>query len=953
MEDISHIYQGKKFKSAEEELAFLRDVISKKESKIINEKTLEHIEQGGVNPESVKNEYESSGHREKVISSEIQTYTNTPHDTVLHEHFQMPENQVQEIVLELTPETHDKQIEMLISRIYSEGILNVIQAVKAMRNPHLDDDFHRFLVQYIKQGLPTPGLRESAPEAKALKKVLYEVSLPEKSEDDKPKTLKELISSMEQFYSGMLSVSKTHGAGEENQFAIEIAASEGSEEFVFYVSIPVDYKQLFEKQFLAVYPDAKIFEKKDDYNVFNPSGIAVCSVAELDRNEVYPIKTYEAFDLDPLNVILNSFTHIRKDGEGAAIQLIINPASDYYTKQYKQAIDEIRKGTKVKEAIDIRHTFGGQMTKALGEVSKGIFKELTKKDNEKKNDTPKPIDDITVEQMTQKISSPIVEVNLRVIASAENRQRSEQIIGDIESTFNQFENSLGNTIKFKRLKEGSESSSLMHKYTYRIFDPDTSLPLSLKEINTLVHFPGESVLAQPQLKQTKSKTAPAPFDIPVSGLELGINRHRNTEVAVHMGKEDRLRHFYTIGQTGTGKSTFLRKMIIQDIKNGEGVCFIDPHGSDVQDILSHIPKDRFDDVIYFDPSQTDRPMALNMLEYNRAFPEQKTFVVNELFSIFQKLYGAVPESMGPMFEQYFRNATMLVIEDPDSGSTLLDVSRVMSDKAFRDLKLSRCRNPIVVQFWKEIAEKAGGEGALQNMVPYITSKFDVFLANDIMRPIIAQEKSSFNFRELMDSKKILLVNLAKGKLGDINSSLIGLILVGKILMAALSRVDSFGKDMAPFYLYIDEFQNITTPSIATILSEARKYKLSLTMAHQFIAQLDEKIKDAVFGNVGSMAVFRVGAEDAEFLEKQFAPAFGAHDLMNIDNMNCYLKMLSGGKPIKPFNIEFTWPSAGNLRIVEGLKELSSLKFGNEREIVEAEIMQKYQKKQMPPQAAIV
>jgi hypothetical protein len=272
----------------------------------------------------------------------------------------------------------------------------------------------------------------------------------------------------------------------------------------------------------------------------------------------------------------------------------------------------------------------------------------------------------------------------------------------------------------------------------------------------------------------------------------------------------------------------------------------------------------------------------------------------------------------------------------------------MAVKSFRDMKISKCKNPIVVQFWKEIAEKAGGEGSLQNMVPYITSKFDVFLANDIMRPIIAQEKSSFNFRDIMDNKKILLVNLAKGRLGDINSSLIGLILVGKILMAALSRVDSFGKDMNPFYLYIDEFQNITTPSISTILSEARKYKLSLNIAHQFIAQLDDNIKDAVFGNVGSLAVFRVGAEDAEYLQKQFEPVFTSNDIMNIDNMNCYLKMLSGGKPTRPFNIEFTWPAPGNKKIVDKIKELSYLKFGQDREEVEATIMEKYKKEPVVP-----
>jgi hypothetical protein len=298
---------------------------------------------------------------------------------------------------------------------------------------------------------------------------------------------------------------------------------------------------------------------------------------------------------------------------------------------------------------------------------------------------------------------------------------------------------------------------------------------------------------------------------------------------------------------------------------------------------------------------------------------------------------------GPMFEQYFRNATMLVIDDPESGSTLLDVSRVLADKKFRDLKLSKCKNPIVLQFWQEVAEKAGGEASLANMVPYISSKFDMFLSNDIMRPIISQEKSSFNFREVMDGKKILLVNLAKGRLGDINSHLIGLIIVGKILMAALSRVDSIGTPMNPFYLYIDEFQNITTSSISTILSEARKYKLSLTVAHQFIGQLEENIRDSVFGNVGSMVAFRVGAEDGEFLEKQFAPDFKAADIMNLDNRNAYVKLLLHGKTARPFNLETLPPPAGNPQIVEKLKELSYLTYGAEQRIVEAMLAEKYKK----------
>jgi type IV secretory pathway TraG/TraD family ATPase VirD4 len=301
-----------------------------------------------------------------------------------------------------------------------------------------------------------------------------------------------------------------------------------------------------------------------------------------------------------------------------------------------------------------------------------------------------------------------------------------------------------------------------------------------------------------------------------------------------------------------------------------------------------------------------------------------------------------------MFEQYFRNAVLLTIDHPESGSTLVDVSRVLSNKTFRDLKLSKCTNPLVTQFWTEVASKAGGEASLANIVPYIVSKFDNFLANDIMRPVIAQEKSSFNFRELMDSKKILLVNLSKGRLGDINANLIGLILVGKILMAALSRVDSIGKDLPPFYLYIDEFQNITTDSIATILSEARKYKLSLNIAHQFIAQLDDKTKNAVFGNVGSLAVFRVGAEDAEYLEKQLSPVFTAKDIMNIDNYNAYVKMLAKGLPQKPFNIRVPAPEKGRAEIIEKLKELSYLSFGRARADVESEIMAKYKKEESKP-----
>ena len=918
------------FSTPEEELAFLRNQIAEKEKQL--------AEKG------------HELHRPNVINETVEAYKKQFPEQVLTKDFRMTEMHKEAIVLDLTPEPHDEKMGELLGLLQEKGILNTIGVVERLNNPHIEDDFHRFLVQYIRQGLPEKVLPEKNPLVRSLEYVLYEVSLPDVKKEDDEKGLKEMISSMEQFYSGMLSVEDPRNKGDYHM-SIELAVSTGSEESIFYVSVPKSKSDLFEKHILSIFPHARLFEKKDDYNIFNEEGFSAGSYGKQLRNSIFPIKTYDQFDYDPLNVLLNTFSKIERADEGAAIQIIFNPAGEYYVKRYKEALKEINKGVPLKKAIDIRHTLGGEFLKAGKEFALDLLKDLgPKTGNKEDKDKPKPIDESAVENIKHKIESPIVTANMRIIASAKNRSRALDILSEIESAFNQFDNTMGNAMKFERQEKG-KLTNLFREYSFRLFNKEHQMPLNIKEVTSLLHFPTVAIKDSPYLKKSKAGTAPAPLGLQKEGILLGLNKDRNVETKVFMGKEDRLRHFYTIGQTGTGKTNFMKNLIIQDIKNGDGVCMIDPHGSDIQDVLANIPPERYEDVIYFDPSYTPRPMALNMLEYDPRFPEQKTFVVNELFSIFQKLYGGNPESMGPMFEQYFRNATMLVIEDPETGNTLLDVSRVMANKAFRDLKVSRCKNPIVVQFWKEIAEKAGGESSLANIVPYITSKFDVFLANDIMRPIVSQEKSAFDFRDIMDNRKILLINLAKGRLGAINSNLIGLIFVGKILMAALSRVDSFGKDMAPFYLYIDEFQNITTDSISTILSEARKYKLSLTIAHQFIAQLDEKIKDSVFGNVGSIAAFRVGAEDAEYLAKQFEPTFTASDIMNIDNYNCYLKMLSGGIPVKPFNIATLASPKGNPELIDKLKELSYLKFGRERDEVEDAIAVKYQPVKKPETVA--
>jgi hypothetical protein len=719
---------------------------------------------------------------------------------------------------------------------------------------------------------------------------------------------------------------------------IEITNPVGVKHFAVYVSVYEKIKDIFEKQLRAIFPSSKLIVQKDDFNVFVPLGSHLVYSAELKEIGVKPIKTFDQFQVDPLDTLLGVFTKLEQMTDAACVQFIIRPGKGFYTKNYVKALPKVEKGEKpdelyMRDRLVDKFIYGtNKVFKNIAEVASSLQSGTDEKDSSQEKKT----DQFLIQGIQEKPKHQIYSVNIRLVASSSNEHTAQSIASEIKSSFDQFVHPTGNQIKWHHHEKDIKRA--IHEFVYRKYNPQYEMPLNIAEIATIIHFPSENKETTAQLKRLAMTTAPAPFDIEHNqGVVLGYNEHAGTTMNIVMEPSDRLRHMYVIGQTGTGKSTLLKDLIIQDIKNGEGVCFIDPHGSDIQQILSTIPPERLEDVIYFDPSNTSRPMGLNMLEYDIRYPEQKTFVVNEMMSIFNKLFD-MKNAGGPMFEQYFRNATMLVIDDPDTGNTLLDVSRVLSNQEFRNLKLSRCKNPTVVQFWTEIASKAGGEASLANIVPYITSKFDVFLSNDIMRPVIAQRHSSFDFRKVMDEKKILLVNLAKGRLGDINSNLIGLIIVGKILMAALSRVDSLGKDFPPFYLYIDEFQNITTDSISAILSEARKYKLSLCVAHQFIAQLQENIRDAVFGNVGTIASFRVGAEDAKFLETQFAPRFGQRDIMNIENLNFYIKMLNKGIPVEPFNVHLMPFQQYDLSRVEDIKQLSYLKYGRDRNEIEEEIM---------------
>ncbi|OGY46180.1 MAG: hypothetical protein A2731_03285 [Candidatus Buchananbacteria bacterium RIFCSPHIGHO2_01_FULL_39_8] len=440
---------------------------------------------------------------------------------------------------------------------------------------------------------------------------------------------------------------------------------------------------------------------------------------------------------------------------------------------------------------------------------------------------------------------------------------------------------------------------------------------------------------------------PPPVDLPPEGLLLGENIYRGVKTNVYLQTDDRRRHTYTIGMTGTGKSVLMANLAIQDIRNGKGVCVIDPHGSLVENVLAAMPKERIDEVIYFNPADTERPIGLNMLEADTI--EQQDFAIQEMISIFYKLVTD-PAMIGPMFEHNMRNAILTLMADKDNPGTIAEVPRILTDKDFQKYKLAKVTDPMVRSFWEQEMAKTS-DFHKSEMLGYIISKVGRFIENAMIRNIIGQPRSSFDFREVMDNSKILLVNLNKGKIGEINSNLLGLIIVAKLQMAALSRGDLSEAQRRDFYLYIDEFQNFITDSVATILAEARKYKLNLILAHQYIGQLTEgvgvegksygeKIKDAIFGNVGTLISFRIGVEDAEFMAKQLAPVVDAYDLMNIERFNAYVRLLVDNQPTKAFNIHTFPPIEGNQKIVDDIKEFSRWKYGVDRPKVEAEIIKR-------------
>ena len=721
--------------------------------------------------------------------------------------------------------------------------------------------------------------------------------------------------------------------GREDHFSFEIVASD--KKIFFYVVAPAVSARYIEQQIHAHYPDALV-EEVPDYNIFHPDAKVNTCVLKTKKSFIFPLRTYNKMEIDPMNSIVNVMSKLEKD-ESMVVQLVVRSAKAVWHSKISAVVREVNRGKGLGEAL------GGGTSKNILSFLRSVAQEAKPKGEREKTEAKEPkklsaMEEEMLKNFEEKNSKAGLDVNLRIVASTKNISNGKAYLNNMVNAFAEFNYyEYGNIFKQKIIKF---NGGLIHDFIYRRFDQGLSFLLNTEELAGIFHFPLKH-LETPNIAWLTARQASAPPNAPTEGIVLGKNVYRGVEKEIRIKRPDRRRHMYIIGKSGTGKSQFIASLAIQDILNGEGVCIMDPHGDLIEDILRRIPPERAEDVVLFSPADTERPMGLNLIEFDERYPEQKTFVINELIKIFDKLYD-LKTTGGPMFEQYMRNALLLIMAHVESGSTLMEVPRVLSDPDFRKIKLENCSDITVVDFWRKQAEKAGGEAALANIVPYITSKLTQFISNDTMRPIIGQQKSSFNLRDIMDKQKILLVDLSKGKIGDMNAYLLGLILVGKILLAALSRADMPDNLRKDFYLYIDEFQNFTTDSINTILSEARKYGLNLIIAHQYLGQLGkegEAIRSAVFGNVGSWFTFKIGSEDAEVLAKEFSPVFNQYDLINIEAYTAYVKLLIDNTASRPFSMRTIWPLPGIDRpeISAKIKTLSKLKYGRDRSLIEAEI----------------
>ena len=714
----------------------------------------------------------------------------------------------------------------------------------------------------------------------------------------------------------------------QRHMAFEIVGANG---FVhFYTAVPVSLVEVVKQAIVSAYPSARL-EEAPEHNIFSSVGKlngVVGGELELKEPYAYPIATYQDIKRDALQGLLNALGGLEKE-DGAAIQMLIRPADPSWRKTANELAEKKKKGTDKK----------GTMVGSAGSLGKEFITALSKPPEGKdsgKSDSKElsSLDQSVVDAIHDKTRSPGYEVTLRVVVSSNINQRAQALLSNIVASFSLYDAPGKNGFKFEA---ATDVSSLVSDYLLRLFPQrKRSLILNSVELATLFHFPDQRSTPTSQLERQDSKQVDGPRNIPDDGLMLGYNVFRGVKKPVHLALSDRQRHMYVVGQTGTGKSTFLENLALQDMLSGNGFAFVDPHGDTAEKLLSMVPKERTEDVIYFSPSDSDFPMGLNLFEFQT--PDQKDFLVQEALNMLYKLYDPQRQGiMGPRYEHLFRNAALTIMADP-AGGTFVDIPKLFRDPQYVKQKLQHVTDLNVREFWEKEMPASQRSNEFGEVTSWFVSKFGAFLSNEMMRNIIGQTKSSFDLRQVMDEGKILIVNLSKGRTGELNSKLLGMVFVMKFQAAAMSRANIPEDQRKDFSLYVDEFQNFSTDSFATIMSEARKYHLNLIVANQFTTQLTEEIRDAVFGNMGTVVAFRIGQNDVDSLSRYFQPAFDGDDLLRIPNYNTILRTLINGVPTQAFSMA-TLPPLGspNMKLAEALKKLSAAKYGQPKAKVETEI----------------
>jgi len=757
-------------------------------------------------------------------------------------------------------------------------------------------------------------------------------------QEDRLEHIKEEIAITETLFATIAGLKTERGIqrwfrGRNDHIAFEIVMQDGL--IYFYVAVPHRLKSFLEQQINAQYPYAQI-EEMADYNIFHEHSSAVGAYLKSTTGTMFPFKTYKKMDSDPISALLNVLAKIREQNSGAAIQFVVRSAHKKWRRSGIHLVREVRKGKKFEQ---VRGSGFTKLADLGGELASHALGNKHDQNNPQGKDHYQlsSMEEEMLKGIEEKLSKGGLDVTMRIISTSDNADMARLNLDNLVNSFGQYNlYRYGNS--FKAIVPKNQKK-LIQEFIYRSFHDTRHVLMNTEEIASLWHLPLHSTEA-PNIKWLTGRQAPPPPNLPDEGLLLGYVDYRGLKQDVRLKEADRRRHLYIIGKSGSGKSVTISNLAIQDIKEGKGVAIVDPHGDLVEAVLEHIPKERADDVIIFDPSDMDRPIGLNMLEAKTA--DQRDFAVQEMIGIFYKLFP--PEMIGPMFEHNMRNVMLTLMADPDNPGTVIDIPRMFTDDEFAKKYSSKLDDPVVRAYWeKEMAKTSDFHKS--EMLGYLISKLGRFVGNEMMRNIMGQQRSGFNFREIMDDGKILLVNLAKGKTGEVNAKLLGLIVVAKLQMAAMGRADMAEEDRKDFYLYIDEFQNFITDSISTILSEARKYKLDLIVAHQYMGQLtDDKgkadVRDAILGNVGTIMIGRIGPDDAEILAKEFAPVFGSYDLLNTPQYSFYCKELIDNQASKPFLMKAYPPMQGNQQLADAIKQLARLKYGRDKTIVAAEIYER-------------